>query len=166
MATKTPAAVSLDDLVAAFEFVSFDGQAEHRAYICTDTGTIHYLTDDPKLNEGVPEDIEESDQYIAVPDKRELDLGRDQVFAFVARELPDEWDTVRDLFRRRGAYRRLKDFSADHRDAGKMVSIRTKIFRGRFALVVWGERDPGPRTVAAPNAIDNWSGSAPGTLMC
>lgn len=110
MATKTPAAVSLDDLVAAFEFVSFDGQAEHRAYICTDTGTIHYLTDDPKLNEGVPEDIEESDQYIAVPDKRELDLGRDQVFAFVARELPDEWDTVRDLFRRRGAYRRLKDF--------------------------------------------------------
>jgi len=104
------ATVSLRDLVDAVDFVSLSDITEFRAYICTKTGTIYYISDDPKLNQDNPGDLEESEQYISVPSKRDLDLGRNVVNDFVDRELPDEWDTVRDFFQRRGAYRRFKDF--------------------------------------------------------
>ena len=104
------AAVSLRDLVDAVDFVSASESGEFCAYICTTTGTIYYISDDPKLNEDNPADLEESEQYISVPSKRDLDLGRNVVNDFVNRELPDERDTVRDFFHRRGAYRRFKDF--------------------------------------------------------
>jgi hypothetical protein len=104
------ATVSLSELVDAVDFVSLSDMSEFRAYICTATGTIYYISDDPKLNQDNPADLEESEQYISVPSKRDLDLGRAVVNHFVDRELPDEWDTVRDFFRRRGAWRRFKDF--------------------------------------------------------
>jgi hypothetical protein len=102
------ATVSLRELVDTVDFVS--ASDDFRAYICTTTGTIYSICDDPKLNQGNPADLEESEQYISVPSKRDLDLGRDVVYDFVDRELPHEWDTVRDFFRRRGAWRRFKDF--------------------------------------------------------
>ena len=104
------ATVSLSDLVDAVDFVSFSDLGENRAYICSKTGTIYYICDDPKLNQDNPADLEESEQYISVPSKRDLDLGRNVVNDFVDRELPDEFDRVRDFFRRRGAWRRFKDF--------------------------------------------------------
>jgi hypothetical protein len=48
------------------------------------------------------------DDYIAVPHKNELGLGRRLVFDFVDQELPRDADAVSDFFRRRGAYARLK----------------------------------------------------------
>ena len=104
------ATVSLRELVDAVDFVSLSDTGEFPAYICTKTGTIYYVSDDPKLNQDNPVDLEDSEQYISVPSKRDLDLGRNVVNDFVDRELPDEWDTVRDFFHRRGAYRRFKDF--------------------------------------------------------
>jgi hypothetical protein len=113
MATEMPktAAVSLRELVDACDFVSFSSDlGEFRAYICINTGVIYSVTGQDDLDEDLPKDISESDQYISVPHKHDLDLGRNLVFAFVDRELPDEYDTVRDFFRRRGAYGRFKDF--------------------------------------------------------
>jgi Uncharacterised protein family (UPF0158) len=106
-------AVSLRELVDACEFVSVSSAAtEFRAYICTSTGVIYSVTGQDDLDEGLPNDIEESDQYISVPHKHDLNLGRRLVFSFIERELPDEYDRIRDLFRRRGAYGRFKDFLA------------------------------------------------------
>jgi hypothetical protein len=49
-----------------------------------------------------------------MPDKRELDLGIRLVFQFVERHIPEHSDRVSNIFRRRGAYGRYKDFLYDH----------------------------------------------------
>ncbi len=59
-------------------------------------------------DEDLPEDLETSDRYIAVPHKHDLNLGRNLVLVFVDQELPDDCDTVRGFFRRKGAYGRFK----------------------------------------------------------
>jgi hypothetical protein len=44
-----------------------------------------------------------------VPHKRDLNLGSWLVFAFANQDMPDDYDTIRDIFRRKGAYRRFED---------------------------------------------------------
>jgi hypothetical protein len=102
-------AVKFSEVLDAYEFVSAGMQLEHQAYICTKTGTIYWSSDAIDVEEELPDDLETADHYISVPHKNELNLGRDLVFSFVRQELPDEWDDVRDIFRRRGAYGRFKD---------------------------------------------------------
>src|SRR5215468_5816520 len=48
-------------------------------------------------------------KYILIPDKRELDLGKPLVLDFASEFLPDDYDEVRHIFSRRGAYRRYKE---------------------------------------------------------
>jgi len=45
-----------------------------------------------------------------VPHKYDLDLGNALVFDFVDEFMPDDYGMVRNMFRRRGAYSRFKDF--------------------------------------------------------
>ena len=56
----------------------------------------------------MPDDIDD-EKYIAIPDKRELDLGKPLVLNFARKFLPDDYDEVRYIFSRRGAYRRYKE---------------------------------------------------------
>jgi hypothetical protein len=58
--------------------------------------------------EDVPEDLEESDRYLTVPHKNELDLGRNLALSFIAEEIPDDYNTMAGFFRRKGAYSRFK----------------------------------------------------------
>ena len=103
------ASVSFRELEDAFEFVSVSNDYEHRAYICIATGRIYFVLDLVDVDDDTPEGIEDSDQYISVPHKNDLNLGKDLVFSFAAQEMPDDYDDVRDMFRRQGAYRRFKD---------------------------------------------------------
>ena len=57
----------------------------------------------------LPDDIEDEKKYIRLPNKHQLDLGKPLVFAFIRRFLPDDYDEVRAIFSRRGAYARFKD---------------------------------------------------------
>jgi len=100
-------AVKAEELRMAFDLAGL----ESNAYISVDTGRIHWQSDwvDPDEEERLPKDFEESDRYIAVPHKNDLDLGRRLVLAFVSQELPDDYDTVAGFFRRKGAYGRFKD---------------------------------------------------------
>jgi len=100
--------IKFADLLRAFDFVSFDAQFESRAFICVDTGAIYCTSDVLELDEEVPQDLETSDRYIAIPDKTDLNLGRDLALSFVAQELPDDVDAVVDLFRHKRAYSRFK----------------------------------------------------------
>ena len=89
--------------------MSFGAPLEHSAYICVDTGKIYCHSVSAGLEEeDLPEDLETSDRYIAVPHKNDLGLGRRLALAFVDQELSDEYDTVAGFFGRRGAYRRFK----------------------------------------------------------
>jgi hypothetical protein len=47
--------------------------------------------------------------YVEVPHKNELKLGQSLALTFIDQTLPDEYNFVASLFRKRGAYRRFKD---------------------------------------------------------
>jgi hypothetical protein len=83
----------------AFDFVSAGGAYEHQAYVCRTTGTVHWVSDAiGREDSALPDDFEESDDYVPVPHKRDLNLGSRLVFAFANQEMPDDYDTIRDIF--------------------------------------------------------------------
>jgi hypothetical protein len=102
-------AVKYDDLLEAFDFVSSGAPMEHSAYISLDTGAIYWVSELNPLEEDVPDDLETSTRYLAVPHKNELDLGSRLALRFAAEELPDRYPQIEGFFRRRGAYARFKD---------------------------------------------------------
>lgn len=56
--------VSFSELLDAFEFASFGGPYESRAYVNLDTGSLHCVSDGIELEEDMPEDIDISDRYV------------------------------------------------------------------------------------------------------
>ncbi|MCG5076895.1 hypothetical protein [Paraburkholderia tagetis] len=103
-------AVKHDDLSLAFDLVSYAAPAEHNAYVSLDTGKIYWTSDSSDApDEEIPEDLETSDRYLAIPHKNALDLGRRLALRFVAQELPACYDQVEGFFRRQRAYVRFKD---------------------------------------------------------
>ncbi|WP_176594160.1 UPF0158 family protein [Sphingobium sp. EM0848] len=101
--------ILLRDLVDALEFVCASQYDEHQAYICRQSGRILFLADSVDMDdaEELPDDPEAAG-YILVPHRRDLDLGKKLALAFVAEELPEAGAEARDIFTRRGAYRRFK----------------------------------------------------------
>ena len=75
--------VSLTDLVSAFEFASMAGVGSTQAFISVKTGKTYIVSDEWGSDDDVPDDLETIDDYLVLPDKKELGLGRDLVFAFV-----------------------------------------------------------------------------------
>jgi hypothetical protein len=61
-----------------------------------------------KMGEIEDEEDLDLEQRIRVPHKNDLDLGRNLVFEFVEEYLPDDYERVRKMFRRTGAYTRYK----------------------------------------------------------
>jgi hypothetical protein len=94
----------------AFDFVSYAAAMEHNAYVSLDTGKVWWTSDSSDaFDEELPDDLETSDRYLAIPHKHELDLGGRLALGFVAQELPACYDQVEGFFRRQGAYARFKD---------------------------------------------------------
>ena len=102
-------AVSFSDLQLAFEFVSSGGMGENEAYLDRQSGKIYWHSEFGDDDEKLPDNIDD-EKYIPIPDKKELDLGNALVLDFTREFLPDNYDEVRQIFNRRGAYRRFKDF--------------------------------------------------------
>ena len=103
--------LSLDfsEIRNAFEFVSSGSRDENNAYLCKKTGVIYWTSTTLDLEEEVPKDLETSLDYVEVPHKNELKLGQSLALTFIDQTLPDEYNFVASLFRKRGAYRRFKD---------------------------------------------------------
>ncbi|MFP4110101.1 MAG: UPF0158 family protein [Desulfonatronovibrio sp.] len=100
--------ISYSDLEDAFMFVSMSPPFEHHAYLNTETGKFYYVSELGDSDE-LPDDFEENDKYISVPHKNDLDLGKNLVFDFVSANLPDQFEKVRGIFSKKGAYARFKD---------------------------------------------------------
>ena len=103
--------VSFAELQLAFEFVSFGDIGENEAWLDRQSGKIYCHSAYGENEEELPADIDDG-QYIALPDKRELDLGKPMVLDFAREFLPEDYDEIRRIFSRRGAYRRYKDLLA------------------------------------------------------
>lgn len=101
--------ISFSDIQDAFLFVSSAPYGEHSALLCKDTGQILYRSEMTDIDEIGDEDID-WEKWVEIPHRNDLDLGQRLVFEFVETRMPDECDRVEQIFRRRGAYGRLKDF--------------------------------------------------------
>ena len=100
---------SFSELLDAVEFVSVDDYGENEAVLSRETGKIYFRSRVSDLDE-MPDDLEDHyEKYIAIPNKRDLDLGTSLVFDFVDEFLPDDFDEVRSIFNRKGAYGRFRD---------------------------------------------------------
>lgn len=102
--------VSFQDIRNSFEFVE-GGGGQHEAFLCRRTGKIYWrseMSDLDELEDEMPDDIEDDEKYVAIPDKRELDLGKPLVLDFAREFLPDNFDEVRYMFSKRGAYKRFR----------------------------------------------------------
>jgi hypothetical protein len=100
--------VNRDDIELAFSFVNAGAPMEHSAYVSLDTGHIYWVSVFNSIDEEVPDDLETSDRYLALPHKNELGLGRTLALDFAEGALPDRYQDVEAIFRRKGAYRRFK----------------------------------------------------------
>ncbi len=105
--------IKQENLLDAFDWVSCQLMYINSAYVSKVDGRIYYLSELDQFEEDIPEDIEDSDQYISIPHKNELELGSNLVYRFTEEFLPDDYDKVRSIFRRRSAYGRFKDLLQD-----------------------------------------------------
>src|SRR5258705_10141188 len=107
--------VSFQDIRDAYDFVaSSDGMRQ--AILCRRTGKIYWRSDlsdldefnDDEFNDELPNDVEDGENYIDIPDRRELGLGKPLAIDFAREFLPNDLDDVRYMFSKRGAYRKLR----------------------------------------------------------
>jgi hypothetical protein len=100
------------ELIEAFEFSNCAGPSMLRAYLERETGKFFFSSNFADADEDDPtwiaiEDAN-SEKFIALPDRRELELGKSLVLGFSAARLPERYHEIKDIFRRRGAYSRFK----------------------------------------------------------
>jgi len=119
-------AIDLHTLLDAVEYRTAGGDAcTVEAWICMASGRLLFRDDasDGQLywsrdlddRAGVPDDPDDQEAFVPVPSRRDLDLGRALALRYVARHLPDDYDTVELTFRSPGAYARFKHL-LDQRD--------------------------------------------------
>jgi len=104
-----PMPVRFDDVLTAFEFVSGDGSSE--ALLCRRTGRVYWRSaaaDVDEIGDDLPEGAEDDPNYIAIPRKQVLGLGKALALDFASEFLPKDYEDVRDMFGRRGAYRNFR----------------------------------------------------------
>jgi hypothetical protein len=104
--------VSLKELREAFEFVCAGGGEEHQAFLCKQSGKLYYHSELGDDLDSLPDDIDDGEKFLPIPDKRELDLGKPLALDFARQFLPGDFDEVRQFFSRRGAYARFKELLA------------------------------------------------------
>lgn len=97
--------INFNDLENAFFFVSSEQPFMHSAVINRKTGETFYQSELTDTDE-FPDDVD-SEDYVAIPHKNDLDLGTELVFDFVSRYLPQKMAEVNRMFNARGAYSRF-----------------------------------------------------------
>ncbi len=103
------ATFTFSEIENAFMYVGSAMCGMNSAVICKDTGRILYRSGMTDIDEVADqEDNLDWDQCVEIPHPNDLDLGRNLVFEFVEKNLPDDYQRVWQMFRRSGAYSRFK----------------------------------------------------------
>jgi hypothetical protein len=100
--------IKFDDIENAFLYVSMSPMSSNQAILSKETGKIFYISETGNSVD-LPDNIDDSDNYIEIPHKNELDLGKNLVFRFVSEHLSEEYNRVEQIFRKKGAYSRYKE---------------------------------------------------------
>jgi hypothetical protein len=128
--------VDWTELELTFEFVSSGPVGAQEAVLCRKTGKFLWHTEQFDDVDDWPEDADDEEKYLSIPHKNELDLGKPLVFEFARQFLPDEYDEVRSIFSRRGAYGQFKGSAAAEKGARAMVRFREPGDRKGLARMV------------------------------
>ena len=73
--------------------------------------------------------------HIHIPHKNDLDLGSDLVFEFIEQFMPDDYDKVSQIFRKKGAYSRYKAFLDSKDNLDQWYDFENK--SEQLALLKW-----------------------------
>ncbi len=105
--------ISYNHIESAYLFVSSGEYGMNTALICKDSGRILRRSDmsgEDEIEEAEEDGTLNWHETVEVPHRNDLDLGQNMVFEFINKELPNEYDRVRDIFSRKGSYSRYKTF--------------------------------------------------------
>ena len=106
--------VRLDDLEMAFEFVSAGEPMEYEAYLSLETGALYYHSEYGEIEDPLPDDINDHEKYIAIPQKRYFGLGKRLALSYAEQFLPQDLSNVRAIFKRSGAFAKFKELLESH----------------------------------------------------
>jgi hypothetical protein len=131
------ALVNAEDLEDAVLMVS-EAATEAEAWVSLDTGAVHVRSElvDEEMAP-LPDDIDTSERYVSVPTMHHLDLGMQLVFDFVDAAMPDDDATVRQMFKRSGAYRRFSELVEERDMTDRWHDFREA--QTRAVLASWCE---------------------------
>lgn len=124
--------VSYDQFETAFMMTSDGMDAE--CHIDPANGAIYCFDSVGYTEDAVPPDFD-PESAISIPNKYDLDLGNQSVFDFVAVQIPEHYDEVRDIFRRKGASSRYKELL--YRLGKEQDWYACEARRTREALLEW-----------------------------
>jgi hypothetical protein len=149
-----PVTVDWNELLHAFEFASIGRPHEHEAVLCRKTGKFLWQTDVDEDIEAWPDDADDEEKYIRIPHRKELDLGKPLVLEFARQFLPDEFNEVRRIFDKRGAYARFRDLLLRKKALDRWYDYENKA--AETALRDWCELngitiDAGDRAASKPD---------------
>jgi hypothetical protein len=106
--------VSLQELLDALDNVSMDDAGDNRAAVCRQTGKLYFHFDEMVFGDlseaGAewPDDADDPEKYAEVPHKRTLGLGKPLALSFAGEHLAEDFDEVRTIFSKRGAYAKFR----------------------------------------------------------
>jgi len=126
--------MTFETIEDAFHFVSSAAYGEHIAVVSRTTGQAYFASVMSDLDE-LPDNVNESDDYIGIPHKNDLDLGKPLVMEFVRRRCPEQIDRVYTLFKRRGAYGHYKELLTEKDLMEDWYAFENE--RTREALLEW-----------------------------
>jgi len=106
-------ATTVSEIEDAVYFVSMEPYGTNEAWVSLDTGEIFLLSGYGDSDE-LPDDFEESDRYLPIPHKHDLDLGQQLVRDFTYSEAPSLARQVEEIFQHNGAYSRFKSVLASN----------------------------------------------------
>jgi hypothetical protein len=127
-AGSRPVPTNFDDIRLALEYVD-GGHGQHEAIVCRRTGKIYWhdeYSDQAGLDDEWPDDVENGEKYVAIPDKKELGLGKPLVLDFAREYLPEDFDEVRYIFSKRGAYPKFKTLLMRRRALDRWYAFEAK----------------------------------------
>jgi len=101
--------IKFQDIENAFYYANVDPSLLNEAWVNKKTGEILYETELEDIDEEFPAALD-SEDFIEIPHKYDLELGTRLVFDFVAQFIPEKYDDVHYIFSKKGAYRRFKNF--------------------------------------------------------
>jgi len=126
--------MTFETIEDAFHFVSSAAYGEHVAVVSRTTGQAYFASIMSNYDE-LPDDVDESDDYIGIPHKNDLDLGKSLVMEFVRLRCPEQIDCVHAVMKRRGAYGRYKELLAEKNLLEAWYAFEND--RPREALLEW-----------------------------